>query len=133
MRVLVVDDDYVSRAQVKALLGTRADCDGAPSGELALALFVHAHQESAPYALVALDVDMPGLSGQEVVQRIRDWEVETGNNHRGREVKVLMISGMKDGKNIMASFRHGAEGYVIKPITPQKLKQALTELELVLD
>lgn len=128
MRTLVVDDDFVSRSQVKALLSTFGDCDGVPDGTVGLELFKAAHREQTPYDLVVLDVEMPGISGQEVLRAIRRWEVETDNYRQGREVKVLMLSALSDGRNVMESFQAGCEAYVVKPLTKEKLHQALAEV-----
>jgi two-component system chemotaxis response regulator CheY len=131
MRILVVDDDYVSRVQTKALLSNYGDCDAAPDGALALDLIKSAHAENAPYELITLDVDMPTMRGQEVLRLIREFETSNGLAHRGTEAKVLMVSALDDGKSIMSSFRQGCEGYVVKPLTPSKLAEALEHLRML--
>ena len=79
MRVLVVDDDYVSRTKLKALLTSLGgDCDALPDGEMVIKMFEKAHEESVPYDLITMDVEMPGMSGQEVVQKIRESESSNG-------------------------------------------------------
>jgi len=130
MRILVIDDDYTSRAQSKALLSELGDVDGAPSGELGLQLFEAAHAEERPYGLILLDVDMPSLSGVAVAKKIRDWEEETGNHRCGRAAKIVMLSALSDGKSVVTSFRAGCESYVVKPLSPAKLREALKEIEL---
>ncbi len=129
MRILIVDDDYVSRTKLKALLAPCGDCDAVPDGALAVSMFEKAHQESVPYDLITMDIDMPGMSGQETVQKIRQWEHDQRAYRNGAgEARVLMVTVKKDPKAIVASFRDGCEWYLIKPVTPEKLRDAFPRL-----
>lgn len=129
MRVLVVDDDYVCRTKSEAMLSSCTDCDTASDGETALAMFEKAHEESVPYDLITMDIDMPGMCGQEVVQKIREWEGRQKTYKKGDEVKILMVTVRADPESIVVSFRDGCEWYVIKPLTKEKLQDAFAKLE----
>lgn len=132
MRALIVDDDYVSRSKLKALLAPYADCDAAPDGPIALQLFQKAHEERCPYDLITLDIDMPGISGQETLQQIRQWEAEHKEAYRHyKEAKVLMVTVRDAPEDIVLSFRDGCEWYLIKPVNGEKLRNALQRLELL--
>ena len=131
MRILIVDDDYISRTQIKALMLGYGDCDIAPNGEIALALFEAAHAEDTPYKLITVDVDMPGISGHDLVASLRKKEDELNATASEAEAKIIMVSAMDDGRNIMSSFRKGAEGYLVKPITPMKLKETLEDINVM--
>ncbi len=130
MRILVVDDDLVARTQIKNLFAAYGHTDEAPDGESALALFHKAHEENAPYDLIALDVHMPGMSGQDVVKRIRQWEADKARSGSSPASRILMISARGDGNNITSSFKEGCEGYLIKPVTPEKLEITLRQIPL---
>jgi two-component system chemotaxis response regulator CheY len=123
MRILVVDDEYVSRTKLKVLLQAYGDVDAVPSGQIALQMVERARQEAVPYRLVTMDINMPDMSGQEAVRRIRGLE-----GSESPTCKILMVTVADDSKDIMSSFREGAEWYLIKPVTPAKLTQALEEL-----
>ena len=127
MRILVVDDDYVSRVKLKALLSKYGECDSAPDGKTALHLFEKAHAESVPYNLISLDIDMPDMRGQEVLRKIREWE-EKNKVKFSQEVKVLMITVMDDAPDVVSSFKEGCESYLNKPITPEKIENALQNM-----
>jgi len=131
MRVLVVDDDYVSRSKLKAVLSSFADCDAAPDGEIALKMFQKAHEESVPYDLITMDIDMPGMSGQDVIQQIRQWEHEHQVCQQGKEAKILMVTVKSDPRSIVTSFRDGCEWYLIKPVTKEKVLDAFERVGLV--
>ena len=131
MRILVVDDDYVSRTKLKALLSAYGDCDIAPSGEIALELFTKAHEEGAPYQLITLDIKMPGKGGKEVLTEVREWETANACYKSRTTAKIVMVTIMKDSENIMGSFRENCDGYLIKPITPEKLREYLAKLAII--
>jgi len=127
MRILVVDDDYISRVKLSRLLSTYGHCDNAPSGDIAIALFEYAHRECAPYNLVTMDVEMPEMSGQEVVMRMRAMEKSWGCE-KNLTAKVLMVSARESVKDVVSAYDEGCDGYLAKPIRPDRLIKSLTEL-----
>lgn len=129
MRVLVVDDEYVSRIKLKALLSAYGDCDAVGDGDLALRMIVSAYEESVPYDLISMDVNMPEISGREVVRRLRQWEGDHPELTRGIEARVLMVTVANDPKDVMGSFSEGAEWYIVKPVTPQKIAEAMERID----
>jgi len=132
MRTLVVDDDYVSRLKIKAIFSQYGDCDAAANGALALELLKQARLEQVPYELVTMDVNMPDASGQEVVRSIRAWEEDVHAQDRGaKPAKILMVSVAEDGPSIFSSFREGAEWFLVKPVTPEKVEEALKRMGIV--
>jgi two-component system chemotaxis response regulator CheY len=128
MRILIVDDDYVSRTRLKTLFSPYGDCDAVPDGDIALKMLQKAHQERLPYRLITMDVDMPGMRGQEVVQAIRRWEEENDCSKPGIEAIILMITALKDPKDMISAFRQGCEAYLNKPIRPEALGKTMAEL-----
>ena len=131
MRFLVVDDDYVSRTKLKALLFAYGDGDAVPSGDIALRMFQIGHDEKVPYDLITMDIDMPGLKGQDVVKKIWQWE-ESREIYMTDQVKILTVTVKNDSENIISSFKEGCDGFLIKPATPEKLRQALAKMSIVL-
>lgn len=121
MRILIVDDDYVSRTKLKALLGAYGDCDAVPDGKIALEMFDISCEEGVPYDLVTMDIDMPGMRGQDVVAEILSRE-------QPANVKILMVTCKKEIKEIAASFRNGCDWCLNKPVTPEKLSNALEKI-----
>ena len=73
-RIFAVDDDFVSRVKLKNLLTPYGDCDAIPTGEMALEMVCYAHKEGVQYDLVTMDISMPGMTGIEVNEKIRDFE-----------------------------------------------------------
>lgn len=106
--VLVVDDEDAIREIVSAAL-RRYGCHAevAASGEEALELL----QLHGEYALVLLDLNMPGLTGWDVLARIRQ---------RDPELPVIIMSGTAQASEVI---RRGATGSLPKPFSLEELIQ----------
>jgi two-component system chemotaxis response regulator CheY len=128
LRILIVDDQYANRSQLKALLSAYGDCDSAGSAKIALMMYEQAHEENMPYDLITLDIEMPDKNGHQVLTEIRAHEEKNKIFVKNQEVKVLMVSVKDTKEDIIGSFREGCEGYLIKPVTPDKLKTALAKV-----
>ncbi len=130
MKSLVVDDDFFCRRILQNLLANYGESHIAVNGEEALLAFEHAHNENEPYDVICLDIMMPGISGQDVLAKIRDYESK--NNILGQDcVKVIMTTVADDVENIFKSFREQCESYLIKPINKIKLLNVLGSFNLI--
>lgn len=130
MKALVVEDDFGSRKLAQKLMESYGHTDVAVNGEEAYRAYIEAHAENAPYDLILLDIMMPGKDGQEVLKDIRSWENAHGiNGFDG--VKILMMTALNDSTNIMRAFREQCEGYIVKPVTREKIVQQLKALDLM--
>ena len=108
--VLVVEDDDSLRVMMTALL---ADAHYATvearSGEDALS-----RTAETPVDLALLDVDLPGLSGYEVCQRLRESAEST--------FPIMFVSGSRvEPLDRVAGLLIGADDYLIKPFAPEEL------------
>jgi len=124
MRTLVVEDDFMSRKLMCAYLSQYGECDAAANGAEAIEAF---NAMKKHYDLITLDIMMPGISGQEVLERIRSIEEQTGF----AEVKIIMTTALGTAGNIMTAFKNQCDGYLVKPIASEKLLEMLRELRLV--
>ena len=127
MRILVVDDDYVSRVKLSKLLSALGHCDASPIGDIALRLFESAYTEGTPYGLVTMDIEMPDINGKEVVARMREleksWEIAPKS-----AAKILMVTANTAVKEVFSSYDDGCDDYVMKPIKPDDLERTLTKM-----
>jgi CheY-like chemotaxis protein len=103
--MLVVDDEPVSRRKLQLLLEQYGTCETADSGERALELICQAHAQTEPYALITMDIELPGIQGPEVVARIRQWERE---NAVGAPARIVMVTVMADVPTVMAALKTAA-------------------------
>lgn len=129
LRFLVVDDDLVSREKLKAILQLYGACTAVSSGPLGLQAVAESYKRELPYDVITMDIEMPNMRGQEVVRRIREFErihILPSGPHKA---KILMVTVHHEAEHILGSFERGCEGYITKPVTPEKITQALIELE----
>ncbi len=132
MRILIAEDDLISRTIMKKYLSHFGECDVAVDGEEAVNLFRIAMAEDRPYSLVTLDIMMPKINGQNVLKEIRD--IEAARNIFGSDsVKVIMTTALSDKTNVLSAFRSQCEAYLIKPVEKGKLVAELKKLGLVRD
>ncbi|MGE4551495.1 MAG: response regulator [Desulfovibrionaceae bacterium] len=124
MRILVVDDEMVARTKAEILLSAYGRCETADTGGQALALAARALEAGDPFGLITVDINMPDMQGQELVKGLRGLEERHPGNGAG-PAKILMITAMDDLNNMSASFWQGCQGYLVKPLTPQNLLNAL--------
>ncbi len=129
MRVLIADDDYVSRSKLKSILGKYGHCDTVPNGDSAFSMFERAHEEGIAYDLVSMDILMPDpKAGQDAIKNIRAWE----KKNKKQPVHIIVISQLKDSANILSSKDDKDMSYLIKPISPPDISEALEKLGITL-
>jgi cyclic di-GMP phosphodiesterase len=109
-RVLVVDDDIgIRHALVRMMQRFGHDVVEAADGEQALENLDDAVD------LVLLDVNMPGLGGFEVVERLR-------RDPRRRDVPIMMVTGQDDEPNWRRALDVGASDFIGKPVDMVELE-----------
>jgi adenylate cyclase len=102
--ILIVDDDQMNRRLLaKSLEAAGHRTTAVDNGFSALS----AVEEDRP-DLVLLDIEMPGLDGIEVLERLK-----ADTNHR--HIPVIMISGVEDAQSIVRCIEAGAEDFLPKP------------------
>lgn len=130
MKILIVEDDFVSRRILQQILSPYGVCDIVTNGVEAINAFTLALEEQEPYDLICLDIMMPEMNGQEVLKEIRKIEQEQGVF--GLDcVKIVMTTALGDSENIKRAFREQCEAYLVKPIDKKKLLNMLTQLGLI--
>jgi DNA-binding LytR/AlgR family response regulator len=112
MRSLVVDDEADARSRLIRLLGAHADV--AVLGEARDGLEAIEKIEELRPELLFLDIEMPGLKGFEVLQSIPS-AIET----------PLVIFTTGYDQHALAAFEANALAYLLKPIEPERLGQAV--------
>lgn len=133
MRFLVVDDDFQARSMIQRLLHPYGVAEVATDGEEAVEAFRLALRQGEPYDLITLDILMPNIDGQEALREIREIEKEM-DIPEDKAVKVIMVSGLDDAKEVHDAFFLGrATSYIVKPIHNQALYDEIGALGLSLD
>jgi len=118
-RILNVDDDPTIRSLVRDILeASNFDVVSAADGYEALKLI---EQEQKPLGLscIILDVEMPGMSGLDVLTRLRLHQ-DTSS------IPVIMLTCQSNPEDVMEGYNVGASYYITKPFTPQQLLYGLS-------
>lgn len=114
IRVLIADDHPIVRMGLKQIVADQADMTVvADTGDGREALLL---AEGLALDVVVLDINMPGLSGLEVLSRLRRTHPR---------VPVLMLSGHAEGELALRVLKAGAAGYLNKEIAPEELTGAI--------
>ncbi len=120
MKILVVDDSATMRAALAKMLARMghealtADC-----GAQAIRLY-----QSEPPDLVLLDVQMPGISGFEVAERLRTL-------HPGAWVPLIFLSSQEDDEDIEQGIAAGGDDYLIKPVSNVVLNAKIRAMQRI--
>lgn len=116
LRVMLVDDHALVRSAIRGALGA-PDIDvvaEAPSAEAAYEIAL-AHRPD----VILLDVDLPGMSGIQLVRELAP---------RLPETQIVMLSVIGDERAVLEAMRHGAAGYLTKDLGPEALQRAVRGL-----
>ena len=110
-RVLVVDDDERNLLAIRNVIEDLAEVETASSGEEALR-----HLLKGQFAVILLDVYMPGMDGYETAQIIRQRE-------QTKRIPIVFLSAVnKEKEHLMRGYAMGAVDYVFKPVEPVVLR-----------
>ncbi|MCR5398452.1 MAG: response regulator [Lachnospiraceae bacterium] len=130
MRILLAEDDFVTRKFMTSFLSKYGDCDVTVDGMEAVDAFMMAMDEDDPYDLVCLDIMMPVMDGYQALIGIRNIEKERGIP-QDKAVKVIMATALNEEKNVKMAFDLGCTIYSGKPINQDRFEQALQKLGLI--
>lgn len=118
LHVMIVDDSVTVRRMMKNVLTRLIKSEmtfiEAGTGTEALAQ-LHTHDE---IKLVMLDVNMPEMNGDVFLEKMR---ANSDYNH----IRVIMATTEAEKRTVMRIMKLGANGYIIKPFTPQAMRKSL--------
>ena len=112
MRLLLVDDDGVNRYTVsKALQRVGYLVAEADSGEAALERFA-----TSDFDLVLCEIELPGISGIEVLQGIKQ---------HSPDAMVILMTGEAHVETALQALRFGAHDFLIKPCSSEEIQESV--------
>lgn len=117
IKVAIVDDDPIIRDLYKTLIDDT-------EGMICVAEFEGSKKTVKELAessidVVLMDVDMPEMNGIECVRRIRE---------KNTKIPIVMLTVNEDADRIFKSLCHGANGYLLKGLRPEKLINGIREV-----
>jgi two-component system chemotaxis response regulator CheY len=115
MKFLVVDDSTTMRRIVVNSLQRVGFTDTVEAGDGREAL----DRFDASVGFVITDWNMPNMTGTELAKALRD---------RGERVPILMVTARSVREDIIEAIEAGVNNYIVKPFTPQILKEKIDAL-----
>ena len=100
--VYIVDDENVAREGITLALRKHYQIESFPTAEDAIQAILN-----QPPDLVLLDIGLPGMSGIEALQKIKEMYPE---------IIVVMITAYEDVETVVSAMKYGAHDYVVKPL-----------------
>lgn len=129
MRILIVEDDFISRKVLEKQLSMFGETDVTVNGREAVEAVRLQIAQGEPYDIICLDIMMPEMDGQEALRAIRNAEKEADIEGLDR-TKIIMTTALNDSKDILSSFKDECDGYLVKPIKKQDIRKVFEMLEI---
>lgn len=119
IRVLIYDDSEAIRASIVNLLNST---EGFTSvGSFADAMNVESQVEKLSPDVVLMDINMPGINGIQATKLIKT---------KFPNVKVLIQTAFDNDEHVFGSLKAGAEGFLLKSSSPEKILKGIEDLSL---
>ena len=117
IRVLIVDDHPVFRDGLRQCLEARKELRVIAAVGGGDELWKAIRAQGRPH-IVLMDVEMPGQSGVELTQALRE---------KYPDVRVLMLTAFSDTERVVAALKAGAVGYLLKNAAPDEIRGAVEQ------
>jgi signal transduction histidine kinase/ActR/RegA family two-component response regulator len=128
LKVLLVEDDENMRDIMSwTLEGAGAVVIGAGSGPDALAALEKADRSGAAPDVMICDLGLPGMSGYELIGRIGEQRRADG----GAAIPACAVTAFAREADLERAIEAGFDSYLAKPMTAQRLIEAVEELAIV--
>lgn len=122
MKVLVADDLFTSRVQIGLVLKSMGYIyDEAANGDVAIEKL-----EKNNYEFILMDIEMPVRNGLETTVYIR----KKLTDKQKRNTPVIAITAHDPADYAVNLDTYGFNGFISKPVTPDKLKETLKKIKL---
>jgi two-component system response regulator NreC len=113
-KIVLAEDHTILREGLKSLLSSSQDFE--VIGEAADGREAIRCVEKLKPDLILIDLSMPRMNGMEAIREIR---------RISKEVKILVLTVHKSEEYVLATFKAGADGYVLKDATHEELLMAI--------
>ncbi|MEI6874759.1 MAG: response regulator [Spirochaetota bacterium] len=127
LRMLVVEDEFLSRNLLTRMIQRYGTVDNAVDGNEAILAIKASYEGKKPYDLIFLDIMMPVKDGQTTLLELRGYEEARGVLPTDAS-KVIMVTALGDAKNVMTAFKSQCEGYLTKPYSMESVQEIVEKI-----
>jgi PAS domain S-box-containing protein len=119
LNILCIDDNATSRMILtKILTGFGCRVSAAESGHQGLEMLRTAHRAKDPYQLILLDMQMPGMDGEQTARAIK-------SDPTSQEIKIIVLTSMGERGDAKRMEALGCSAYLHKPVKQKMLSDAI--------
>lgn len=114
MKILLLEDDYSYRSSIKEyLLSLDFEVEDFENGDKAFKAALE-----GDFDLLLLDVRVPGISGYEIVKKVREEEID---------VPIILVTSLTDIEDLSTGYEIGCNEYIRKPFVLKELKYRINQ------
>lgn len=125
MKMLVIDDQMTTRMLLRCMLEAYGEVVEATTGSEAVTTFRGAIAAGRPFGMVCVDLGLPDIDGNEVLERLRAAEVE----HRvGSPATIVMVTGTDSDAARDAAAERSADAFLTKPLDYEAIFSVLSRI-----
>lgn len=119
-RVLIVDDMSTMRKMVRKMCTEMGFTDITEAADGALA-WQEISTAKVPFGLIISDWNMPNSTGMDLLKRVRA-------DGRFKQLPFLLVTAESDADQVAEAIKNGVDNYIVKPFTPEILREKLTTI-----
>jgi DNA-binding response OmpR family regulator len=123
MRILLIDDEPIALKKLELMLTHVGTCDTAASGIVATECFVKAIDDNQPYDLITIDIELPDITGLDLLNRFCLLEQKNGITP-ARKIMVTAHSHV----DYVVKARNKCDAFVVKPLRKATFLEKINEL-----
>ncbi|MBF0460170.1 MAG: response regulator [Magnetococcales bacterium] len=126
LKTLIVDDHPASILLLQDMLTDCCECFAATGGPQAIALFEKALRDGKSFDIILLDIEMPGMSGIDVLKELRlrelDWRKQNLLFEDRKFARIIMQTASDNPQDLFDAYLKGkCNGYINKPFHKKDL------------
>jgi len=123
MHILLIDDEPIALTKLELMLTNAGTCDTAGSGVEATEYFVKAINDNRPYDLVTIDIELPDITGLDLLDRFCELERKNGI----AAAKKIMVTAHSN-VDFVVKAKDKCDAFVVKPLRKATLLAKIEEL-----
>lgn len=128
MKMLIVDDQMTTRMLLRCMLETYGEVVEAQAGREAVAMFTTELAGEQPFDLVCVDLGLPDIDGNAVLEQLRAAEVQ---QRVATPATIVMVTGNVSDEARDAALERSADAYLTKPVSYEAMFALLGRIGVV--